>query len=471
MEKSILKNHLKKIRPDSSGRFHMPGHKGRIKNTSAYDLDLTEIPGADNLHDPHGIIGQVQEKMATIFGSQQAAILINGSTTGIQSAILAACQPGDELLVPLNCHRSVFAALALGRIQGRFISPSLDKEWGFARELRLSDLETACRLYPQAKGMVLVNPTYYGTVSDIQAITAFLHDQGKFLIVDEAHGAQFYFSSVFPQTALAAGADLVIQSTHKVLGSLGQTSLIHGQGSLLDWSRVRLFLGLLQSSSPSYPLMVSVEEAVDRSLEKGQAVFEAIKKRHLQFCKKKRGQETIELYDGSKDPHGYDYTKWLFLSHGPSGSELERRLRTDFGIQCEMSDHHSVLAMCGLETTLTDLDDLTQAIDRLNGQLGPRGEKPCPPQEPKEDMTLGLPLWQALWSDKKEKMTLTAAKNRIVGDFIIPYPPGIPILLPGSRLTQDKLSRLEQMLASGATVVGIDQKNQLLVVGEDENGN
>ena len=471
MEKSILKNHLKKIRPESSGRFHMPGHKGRIESSKAYDLDITEIPGADNLHDPHGIIGQVQEKMAAIFGSQQAAILVNGSTTGIQSAILAACQPGDELLVPLNCHRSVFAALVLGRIKGRFISPYFDKEWGFAREIRFSDLEEACRLYPQAKGVVLVNPTYYGTVSDIEAISDFLHDREKFLIVDEAHGAQFYFSSVFPKTALAAGADLVIQSTHKVLGSLSQSSLMHGQGSLLDWSRVRLFLSLLQSSSPSYPLMMSVEEAVDRSLKKGQAVFEAIKKRHVQFCKKQKGWETIELYDGSKNPLGYDYSKWLFLSHGPSGKALEERLRADFGIQCEMSDHHSLLAMCGLETTLADLDDLTQAIDLINAELGPRGQKLGSPQEPVEGITEAIPLWQALWSDKKEKISLSKAENRIVGDFIIPYPPGIPILLPGSRLTEDKLSRLEQMIAAGITIVGIDQKNQLLVVGEDENEN
>ncbi len=470
MEKSILKKQIKKIKADPYGRFHMPGHKGKIDNLSCYDLDITEIPGADNLHDAKAIIDRVQEKLATVFGSDQAAILINGSTTGIQAGILAACQPGEELLLSLNCHRSVFAALALGRIKGRFISPSLDKASGLAGEIRLSAIKKACLLYPNVKGMVLVNPTYYGMVSDIQAIADFLHQQGKFLIVDEAHGAQFHFSRAFPKTALESGADLVIQSTHKVLGSLTQSALMHGQGTLIAWSRVKLFLALLQSSSPSYPLMISVEEAVDRSLEKGQEVFEKIKEKHQLVCKNQTGRQVLELYDGSKNPLGYDYSKWLFLSHGISGIAIETMLRDRFGIQCELSNDHSFLAMAGLETSESDIDRLVGAIQSLNSELGERKskDKRLDGDILSDQMLLELPIWEALWSEKKEKISLKASLNRIAGDFIIPYPPGIPFLLPGALISAEKIKGLEKMIDDGLTIVGIDQKNEFLVMRKED---
>lgn len=448
----------------------MPGHKGRLADLNWFDYDLTEIPGADNLHDAHGIIDQVQKKLADVFGSRYSAILINGSTVGIQSAILSTCHPGDELLVALNCHRSVFGALALGRLKGCFIKPEFEKEWGFASKITPVSVAEACRLYPAAKGMVLVNPTYYGTVSDLKAIADILHAQGKFLIVDEAHGAQFHFSSVFPQTALQAGSDIVIQSTHKVLGSLTQSALIHGQGSLINWNRLKMFLALLQSSSPSYPLMISVEEAVDRSLEKASLVFAKTRESHHQFCQKQTGKEMIQLYDGSKNPLGYDYTKWLFSSGQLKGTELEKILVDRFKIQCEMSDRQNILAMTGLETRAGDLDKLLTAVQVLNQELGERKDqqKNLGFEGLADDLSLAMPIWQGLWSEKKEKLALKSSFNRILADFIIPYPPGIPVLLPGCRMTERKLQILQRMIADGIVIVGVNDKKEVLVIAEDD---
>ena len=456
------------IKPKPSGRFHMPGHKGRENFENLYDLDITEIPGADNLHDAKEVIHRVEEKLATLYQSDVSAILVNGSTVGLQSAILGSCQPGDELLVGLNCHRSVFSALALGRIWPRFIKPVFDDKLGFAREISVAAVKEALVAYPEVKGMVVVSPTYYGTVCQIEEIAKILHQKNKILIVDEAHGAQFVFAGDYPQTALQAGADLVIQSTHKVLGSLTQSALIHGQGGLMNWERVRMFLAALQSSSPSYPLMISVEEATDRAVLKGKTVFEMIRKKHRDFCQRQPDDAMIRLFDDSSKP--YDYTKWLFSTGEVNGCQVEKRLREEFLIQCEMADENSFLLMTGLETTASDLDKMISAIKSLNRDLGKRSqvvEAESQFRQPGE-LILKRPIGDVMWCGEKEKIVLQQAENRIAADFLIPYPPGIPLLVPGSLIAKTVIGQIEKLTQAGVAVVGLDCEGHLLVLEEKE---
>lgn len=453
----------------------MPGHKGRGEGFDIYTYDITEIPGADNLHDAQGVIREVQQKLAAIYGSDETAILINGTTTGIHSAILGACALDAQLLVPVNCHRSVFGALALGRLEGVFIHPAIDRELGFAKKLELDTVKKALAENPQIAGMILTNPSYYGTTSDVSAIADLLHACGKFLIVDEAHGAHLHFNQNLPPDAIAAGADVVIQSTHKILGSFTQSSLLHFQGERVDRQRVKAFLALLQSSSPSYPLMLSVEEAVDAAVEKGEAVFERIIAAHWNFCRHQDPAAALTLYEGGAAERDYDRSKWLFRTRGLSGPQAERLLAQEYGIQCELSGPNHVLAMTGIGTTSEDLEKLTQAIVGINKKISSGPSKKAEPEMLQlvegffsEPLRAERPLWQAFLAEDKERQPLERARNRLVGDYIIPYPPGIPVLLPGSRLTAQKYEYLQQLLDQGMTVVGIDKNREMLLLKEKE---
>ena len=475
MNKSILKKELDKINKKNKRRFYMPGHKGRGEDFDFYTYDITEIPGADNLHDVHGVIGAVQRKLAKIYNSDEAAILINGTTTGIHSAILGACVSGDQLLVPVNCHRSVFGALALGRIEGVFINPKIQKDMGFAQKIELESVKKALSENSKIAGMVLTNPTYYGTTSDVKAIAELLHRKGKFLIVDEAHGAHLHFNNKLPMDAITAGADVVIQSTHKILGSFTQSALIHFKGERINRQRIKSFLALLQSSSPSYPLMISVEEAVDMACEKGEAVFEKIIQAHRRFCQNQEKSAPITLYDETESDTGYDRSKWLFHTQGISGEQVETLLSEEYGIQCEMSGDDDVLAMTGMGTTSEDLERLTQAVWELNDKIKlrdftgrPVGKKNGQAQENRltESIKTEVSLWEAFTSDATERESLQDAQGRLAAAFIIPYPPGIPVLLPGSRMTPEILAYLSHLLDQGVAVVGIDGNRELLLLKE-----
>jgi arginine/lysine/ornithine decarboxylase len=476
IKKSIIKNELDRINSHNQCRFHMPGHKGRGEAFALYDYDITEIPGADNLHDAQGIIAQAQKKLAAIYQSDEAAILVNGTTTGIHSAILGSSSPGAQLLVPINCHRAVFGALGLGRIEGVFITPEIDKNLGFAHSISVASVHQALAENPKIGGMILTNPSYYGTTSDVKKIAAILHDQGKFLIVDEAHGAHLRFSDRLPLDALSAGADVVIQSTHKILGSLTQSSLLHFQGRLVDRQKIKSYLSLLQSSSPSYPLMISVEEAVDAAYEKGEVIFNMIVAAHREFCQNQNGQESITLYEGNDRANGYDRSKWLFQTRGIAGTEVAAQLSVKYGIQCEMSGDNYVLAMTGMGTTRADLARITQAICDINktirrDQSEDKELKPSTRFWENIDFTAAvqteIPLWEALASEHRGKTTLDMAVGQLVGDFIIPYPPGIPVLLPGSRISPEMVVYLNYLLEHHVAVVGIDGKKAVTIIKKE----
>lgn len=456
---------MRKLSDRGTLRFHMPGHKGKIcfENENWATLDTTEVPGADNLHDPSDILLRVQEKLAEAYGSEEACILVNGTTTGIQSAVMGVCREGESLLVPLNCHRSVYAGLALGRVKGIYFEPEYDARLGFGKRVTVEQVEEKLREHPEVKGMILVNPTYYGTVSDVAAIAELLHKKGKVLIVDEAHGAHLRFCDALPPDAVGCGADIVIQSTHKLLGAFTQSSLLHMQGPLVERSRVKKFLAMLQSSSPSYLLMMSVENAVDEACEKGEAVFKAIAER-WDFYRKQKGEgDCIALYT-PEEGQLYDKSKWLFMVKDGRGTTVEKRLLTEFNIQCEMSAFNHVLAMTGIGTTPGELDRLMAAVAAMN--------KDCSVfLEPLAVESTGLwkheekyPLWQALYNMETGKMPLEDAVGSAAAGFVIPYPPGIPVLLPGSLVTEETAAELLRRQKNGEAVVGIDSEGMIEII-------
>lgn len=471
MKKNILRNKIDGLKKESHYSFHMPGHKRKKDTGNFFDYDITEIPGADNLHDSRDVIREVQEKLAKVYGSEETSILINGTTTGIQGAILGTCNPGEKLLVPMNCHRSVFGALALGRVEGVFLPVEIHETYCFGKEISLEKVKDAIEKEPSIKGMILTNPTYYGTTSQVKEICDFLHEKNKFLIVDEAHGAHLHFNKNLPMDGVAAGADVIIQSTHKLLGSLTQSSLMHFQGNRRDVEKIKMFLALIQSSSPSYPLMISVEEAVDEAYEFGDTIFQRIIEAHKAYCKAQNPRDGIILYDPKQE--SYDRSKWLFITKKITGEEVEKMLRDDYKIQCELSEKDYVLAMTGIGTAFRDIRALTHAIQEINEKtkdLENRKKEKASNYDIilNQKLNLVIPLWEGLYYEKKEWIPLSSGKDRIAGSFIIPYPPGIPMLLTGSQITEEIINKIIELLESGVTVVGVNEKREVLVLGDME---
>ena len=252
--------------------FHMPGHKRRLVGKQAgaelpYRMDITEIEGFDDLHHACGILKEAQERAARVFGADETHFLVNGSTAGILSAVCGATEKGDTILVARNCHKSVYHAMYLNELKPVYLYPGFDRESGLNTRIDPEDVREALRRDGSIRAVVIVSPTYDGVVSDVEAIGEAAHEKGVPLIVDEAHGAHFGFHPAFFPNSNARGADVVIHSVHKTLPSLTQTALLHMNGRLADRKKIRKYLDMLQSSSPSYILMASIDRCV-RLMEK-----------------------------------------------------------------------------------------------------------------------------------------------------------------------------------------------------------
>ena len=266
--------------------MHMPGHKRNLNMVSMgepYAIDITEIHGFDDLHDAKGALAHGMERAAKLFGSEETYYLVNGSSCGILAAITASVEKGDAVLVARNCHKSVYHALELYHLKPRYILPSMDDAFGICGSIMPEDIASALQRHPEVKAVILTSPTYEGIVSDVEAIASIVHGYGIPLIVDEAHGAHFSFSDMFPKSALRLGADLVVQSLHKTLPSLTQTAVLHCNGNLVDRTKLHHRLEIFQSSSPSYIFMTSIDQCVSLLETQGPALFQAYEERLLRF--------------------------------------------------------------------------------------------------------------------------------------------------------------------------------------------
>ena len=452
--KSLLREQITKLAGQDSHRFHMPGHKGRGAFSAA--LDITEIEGADNLHDAHGVIREAQAAIAELYGSERSFILVGGSTAGNMAAVLAAGAPGVPMLVATNCHRSVFSALALGRIDARFVDPVANDDTGHADVMTPEIVKDALDKHPDVGGLVMTSPGYFGNVSDVRAIAALLHAKGKWLIVDEAHGAHLKFCDApYAEDAVSAGADVVIHSAHKLLSSWNMGSLLHHRGTRIDADVLSRYLTMLQSSSPSYPIMISVEEGVIEAKERGAAHFGTIADRHQEVYAAQDPNANIKLYQ--PEDH-YDYSKWLFLVADGTGRALANRLQRNYGIFCEIEYPEHLLAMTGMGTTQADLDALLMAISLSNYPLRKKEQqfKREGFDMPSDNrLNQAVPLWQAVLPQKTENLPLSECEGRVSAAFVMPYPPGVPALIPGDLISREMIDYIRDVINDGVTMVGL----------------
>ncbi len=471
---STLYDKLKSYSDSDYYGFHMPGHKRRgipaydpADVRMPYEIDITEIEGFDDLHHPRGILKCAQERAARVYHADETHFLVNGSTVGILSAVCGVTEKGDTILVARNCHKSVYHAIYLNELNPVYLYPGFDSKVGLNMEIRPQDVRDALERYPDVRAVVIVSPTYDGVVSDVTAIAEAVHEKGLPLIVDEAHGAHFGFHSVFPENSNARGADIVIHSVHKTLPSLTQTALLHMNGSRIDRERVKRYLGMLQTSSPSYVLMAATDLCMEELESHAGELFGAYAGRLCEVRKKLSGLKCLELIR----TECYDISKLIIYTGSIefTGKELYRRLLSEYHLQMEMAAGSYVLAMTSVSDTKEGLERLTNALFRIDNKIGAQTIDECP-------RTGGLPRAEVVCSiaDAERKVRAGAAECMFVpwdaaagyvsAEYAYLYPPGSPLIVPGERISEEAVRMLFWYREKGFSVEGFKRERYVEVL-------
>ncbi len=483
--------------------WHMPGHKRQASLAEAIptlemgnQLDVTEVPGLDNLNAPEASIAESERELTQVYGSVKSYYLVNGSTGGILTAISACCRQGDTLIMARNCHKSVYHAVLLLGLKPVYIYPETMENYEICGSILPEQVEMAFREHPEAKAVILTSPTYEGVVSDIRAISDMVHRAGARLIVDEAHGAHMEFGDAFPETATRCGADLVIESLHKTLPCYTQCAILHiGRGAAQRASkevgidrqqalqeRVEQYMSMYQTSSPSYLFVANMEDAIAAMDGWRDSRMKEYGKRLEKYRKKWETYEAIHLLTEkeirAQGGYAYDCSKLVFcMKGGWSGEAFLNYMEEKYGLVFEMASLHYALAMTSVADTEEAFERLDQALtateqllrERKNQEAGEEEFEVHPEKSGsarrspahtdsscKEDARQVLTPAQA-WNRETETVAPETAVGRIAGDYVTVYPPGIPQLVPGERIGADQVAYLETCRKAGLTVYGVSE--------------
>ena len=449
--------------------FHMPGHKGKafyVDNgygeflEEIMNCDITEIPGADNLFQAEEVIRVTMDKYKSLYESKESYLLINGSSAGILAAILSSVSKGGKLVMARNCHKSAFNALSLGDITPVYAFPSTVEEYGILGEVSASEIAKCLDENPEAEAVILPSPNYYGICSDIKAIAGEVHKRGKILIVDQAHGAHLKFFKDeynFPKPAEEQGADIVINSIHKTLGSFGQTALLNVCSDRVDLIALEDKLQVVESSSPSYPMMATLDINADILINNGEKLMEDWAKNIDWFYNAAKDVPGLKVM-----ANGYlDKTKLnLDMSrYGMTGNDLEEFLM-EKNIFIELVAGNVLMCMTGIGNKRSDFEKLIDALKEVaeTRTLSEDISKAQPKSLTKKLEWAGVP-------NKKEAVHVDDAAGRICAMSIIPYPPGIPIACPGEVLDKELLEYIKERRSLGEKVIGLNE-NMMIQVGK-----
>lgn len=460
--------------------FHMPGHKSgkgilKIKERPDFKdnlifIDQTEVPGLDNLHLPEGIIKEAQELAARAFRSDYTYFLVNGTTCGVYSMILGVTNNGDKIIVPRNSHRSVAGALIIGGLWPVYYQPDVDIEKGISVSVSPEVIEQTIEENPDAKAVLVTNPTFYGTCSDIEAISEIVHNHNMVLLVDEAHGAHLPFSRRLPVNAMDAGADCSAMSIHKTLSSFTQSSMLHVRKGRVDVEKIEFMLRLTQTTSPSYLLMASLdlaryqmeehgEELLDRLIDMADKCREKINSIPDIYC---FGKEIIGQYHITD----FDPTKMMinFKNFGMTGTRISEILRKEYKIQVELSDLYNILAIGTIADEEEDYNRLYDAIYDISIKHSSEREIKDIPRVIWEMPHQALSPREAVY-EPMEMVDFKKSDGRISTEIIAPYPPGIPVILPGEIITGNIIENVLKVKEAGIKINGPrDQRLEKIAV-------
>lgn len=451
--------------------FHMPGHKrnGKLPYPLPYGLDITEIDGFDDLHHAEGILKEAQERAAEIYHAEESHFLVNGSTVGILSAILGTTKRGDKILVARNCHKSVYHAIEMNELQPVYIYPEFLTEMHLNGEISAEEIERALREHEGIRAVMIVSPTYDGVVSDVRAIGEIVHRYEIPLIVDEAHGAHFGFGTIFPENSNICGADIVIHSLHKTLPSMTQTAILHINGERINRGRVRKYLHMLQSSSPSYVLMASIDACMDFLQTEGEKWFCEYESMLLAAREKLSGLEHLKVIKTEQ----FDLSKIIIstLNCNMTSGELYRILLEKYHLQMEMKAESYVLAM----TTVCDSEEgmkrLVEALFSIDEELKEQNFDTVFTEErfPEADVCMTSAEIGELSETEFEMRRWEDCEGWISAEYAYLYPPGIPLLAPGERINRAIIAWLVHYREMGFSVEGSMTEGMLKVTGERNN--
>ncbi|MGB3200719.1 MAG: aminotransferase class I/II-fold pyridoxal phosphate-dependent enzyme [Nodosilinea sp.] len=451
--------------------FYAPGHKRgqgasprlrELLGDAALATDLPELPELDNLFAPEGVILEAQALAAEAFGAEQTYFLANGSTCGIEAAILATVGPGDKIIVPRNAHRSVVAGLVLAGAMPVFVAPDYSPELGLVLGVKAETIAAALGQHPDTRAVLLVSPTYHGLCSDIGAIAALTHHHGIPLLIDEAHGPHFAFHPELPTPALALGADLVVQSTHKVLGALSQAAMLHTRGNRIDRSRLQAALQLTQSTSPNALLLASLDAARHQMAIEGRALL-ADTLTLAQHMRRELAQipglgvidqSAVTAFSSVGD---LDLTRLTVdvSGLGLTGLEADDLLHTELGVTAELPELRHLTFIVSLGNTPADGQRCVAGFKALAARAGDRPASiSSVHRAPDQGFSLPAVSPREAFFAATEMVSAQAAIGRLSAETISAYPPGIPAVVAGEVITEDAIAHLAAVKAQGGYVTG-----------------
>lgn len=465
-----LRSALEQLQKSDMYPFHMPGHKRQETDyleQSGYQKDITEIDGFDNLHCPEGIIKEEQEFAAALFGAKESFFLINGSSCGVLAAVAIAKDKDRDkkLLMGRNAHKSAYNGLYLWDIKAEYLYPGQYKNVSFMGAVSLGEVERVLSASDDYGAVFITSPTYEGILSDIRGICELAHKKGLPVIVDEAHGAHlgiFGGDGYFPSGALAAGADVVIQSLHKTLPSLTQTAVLHVQGDLVDVKKLKARLSMLQSSSPSYILMESISACLHACDEKKEDYRKNYKDCLESFYKETESLSGLKVLTPEllSDERGIKPVKdpGKILIHvgssGLNGRQLYDILRESYHLQMEMAAKDYIIAMTSIADSKEGFSRLAAALKEIDSKGSKSGKNTQTDIRLKTTEAV-YSIRQALEADK-EQVELSESAGRISGEFLYLYPPGIPFLAPGEKIDETVLSLIREAKETGLILQGLE---------------
>jgi lysine decarboxylase len=466
-------NALMKYSASGPTPFHMPGHKlGKgipgefLKNLAL--LDITEIPGADNLHNPEGIIKEAQGRAAGAFGADETFFLVNGSTCGIHAMIMTACKPGDSLIVSRDCHKSVIAGMMLAGVRPVYLMPAYDRRFGIPTCVNPEKLKEALEENRDAAGVLITRPNYYGICSNIEETARIVHAHGKLLMVDEAHGAHLCFSSRLPVSALEGGADMCVQSAHKTLPAFTQGAYLHVKSGLADRERLRFFLRLLQTSSPSYVIMSLLDIARDIMEHDGEKLLDGVLDNIGLMKRRLDGLHGLEfLKSGKGDDWEQDDTRITInvAKLGITGFEAGNELRARHNIQVEMSDLYNIVLIATVADGSESFAKLEKGLDELAAIFKGGTASTDIIMEDLDIPVQGIDLRDMI-SRKGVRVGLDSAIGRVCMDIITPYPPGVPVICPGEVITREIADYIRRVMNEGGVIQGIGKNFDIEVASD-----
>lgn len=447
--------------------YHMPGHKRNAFEDLPGELarlDITEIDGFDNLHQPEELFVRLQKEAARLYGAEESFYLVNGSTAGVLSAISAVLPRGGHILMARSAHRSAYHAVYLRNLIISYLYPPILENFDICDAVTLQQVRDALEREPDIGAVFLVSPTYEGRISPVRDIVRVAHERGIPVIVDEAHGAHLGLAEGFAENSCQAGADLVVHSVHKTLPAMTQTALLHVNGELIDREQLKRFLHIYQSSSPSYILMASIDNALRVIDKDGKKLFQDFRENWRDMM---RRLETCGYLEFPPLETKQDTGKLVISGRrcGVSGQKIYDILRCEYRLQTEMASAGYCLAMFTIGDRPEGYERMTEALLSLDRRIG-AGEIP-PEGDQFEESPLrqvallmqdqGAPVipFAKAWDMETERKELEDAAGCLAGDFICLYPPGIPLLTPGERITEDHCQQITEYIRLGLKVQGI----------------